>query len=220
MSAVIKVLVIEDHASFRQALAAVMALEGDLEVVGQLGTGDITAALAQAADADVAIVDLELPDGDGVGIVAALRQSDPPTPCLVLTGLRDDRELGLAIEAGAAGVLLKTSEMHQILQAVRVVAGGGSVLVAAETSQRLRALAKDRERNWRSKMLAQDLTARETEILEHLVYGLGNTEIGQRLGISPDTVQTHIRNLMAKLNASSRLEAVSQALQHGLVDPP
>lgn len=213
-------MLVEDHASFRQALGAVLMLEADLDVVAQLGTGMVEAARSAAAEADVAIVDLELPEGDGVGVVAALREDDPPTPAVVLTGLRDDRKLGLAIEAGAAAVLSKTAEMQDIIDAVRVVAAGGSVLPPVETSRRLQALAKDRDRHWRSKLLADQLTAREAEIIEHLVYGLGNADIATRLGISPETVQTHIRNLMGKLGASSRLEAVSLALQHGLVEPP
>lgn len=216
----INVMLVEDHASFRQALGAVLMLEADLDVVAQLGTGMVEAARSAAAEADVAIVDLELPEGDGVGVVAALREDDPPTPAVVLTGLRDDRKLGLAIEAGAAAVLSKTAEMQDIIDAVRVVAAGGSVLPPVETSRRLQALAKDRDRHWRSKLLADQLTAREAEIIEHLVYGLGNADIATRLGISPETVQTHIRNLMGKLGASSRLEAVSLALQHGLVEPP
>jgi DNA-binding NarL/FixJ family response regulator len=216
----IRVVLVEDHASFRQAMAAVLSLEPDMEVAAQLGTGVIETARAAAAAADVAVVDLELPEGDGLGVIAALRDGDPPTPSVVLTGLRDDRQLGLAIEAGAAAVLSKTAEMAQIIDAIRVVAAGGSVLPPVETSRRLQALAKDRDRHWRSKLLADQLTARESEIIEHLVYGLGNTEIAVRLGISPETVQTHIRNLMGKLGASSRLEAVSLALQHGLVDPP
>ncbi len=197
-----------------------LSLEPDLTIGGQLGTGEVDAALAAAADADVAIVDLELPEGDGVGIVEALRQAARPVPSVVLTGLRDDRELGRAIEAGAAAVLTKTAEMIAIVDAVRVVAAGGSVLPPEVTSQRLRALARDRERRWRSELLANELTAREIEVLEHLVYGEGNADIGARLGISPETVQTHVRNLMAKLGATSRLHAVSLALQHELVDPP
>lgn len=216
----IAVLLVEDHASFRQALAAVISLERDLVVSGQLGTGDVAAAVAGAGDADIAVVDLELPDGDGVSIVAALSGLVPPVRSVVLTGLRDDRELGRAIEAGAAAVLTKAADVTDILHAIRVVAAGGSLLPAEETSRRLRALATDRERRWRSDLLLQQLTDREMEILEHLIYGMGNADIGARLGITPDTVQTHIRNLMAKLGASSRLEAVSLALQHGIVDPP
>ncbi len=215
-----RILIVEDHTSFRQALAAVLSLEEGLTVTGQLGTGDPDEAVTAAAGVDVAIVDLELPGGDGAGVVRALAQVDPPVRCVVLTGLRDDRELGRAIEAGAAAVITKTAEMDVIVDAVRTVAAGGSVLPAEVTSRRLRALARDRERRWRSALLAEQLTPREMEVLEHLVYGQNNTQIGTYLGISPETVQTHVRNLMSKLSASSRLEAVSLALQHELVAPP
>ena len=214
------VLLVEDHASFRQALGIVLDLEPDLTVTAQLDRVDLTTLAAAAAGVDVAIIDLDLPGVDGVEVVTHLRRLPDPPGCVVLTGLLDDRELGRAIEAGASAVLHKSTAMPEVIAAVRTVAAGGTVLPASDTSRRLQALARDRERRWHASLLAERITAREREILEHLVFGLGNADIAARLGISPETVQTHIRNLLSKLGASSRLEAVSLALQHGLVDPP
>lgn len=214
----IDVLLVEDHTSLRQALASVIGLTEGMQVAGELGEADVEAAAEVACD--VAVVDLDLPGGDGVAIVEALRARKDPPGCVVLTGLTDDRELGRAIEAGAAAVLHKSTPMPELLEVIRTVADGDSVLPADDTSRRLRALAADRERRWQGRMLAEQLTPREREILEHLVYGMSNADIATRLTISAETVQTHVRNLMAKLGASSRLHAVSLALQHGLVDPP
>ncbi|WP_108665265.1 LuxR C-terminal-related transcriptional regulator [Euzebya rosea] len=216
----IRVLLIEDHASLRQAMTAVMGLEDDIEVIGHREDGDPDAAVAAAAGADVAVVDLELPVGHGADVVAALLEADPPVPSVVLTGLRDDRELGRAIQAGARSVLQKTAEIPEIIAAVRVVASGGVVLPAAETQRRLRALDADLNRRRRAELVRDALTSREVEVLEHLVYGASTAEAAERLGISPETVQTHVRNLMGKLGAGSRLEAVSLALQYEVVDPP
>ena len=216
----IRVLLIEDHASLRQAMSAVMDLEDDIEVVGHREDGDPAAAVRAAAGADVAVVDLELPVGHGADVVAALLEADPPVPSVVLTGLRDDRELGRAIQAGARSVLQKTAEIPEIIAAVRVVASGGVVLPAAETQRRLRALDADLNRRRRADLVREALTSREVEVLEHLVYGASPAEAAERLGISPETVQTHVRNLMGKLGAGSRLEAVSLALQYEVVDPP
>lgn len=215
----IRVLLVEDHTSLRQALAAVIGMTDDMSLAGEHGRADFDVAEA-AADTDVAVIDLDLPGGDGVEVVTRLRTASPTLGAVVLTGLSDDRELGRAIEAGAAAVLHKATPMPEVLDTIRTVAAGGTVLPVEETSRRLSALARDRERRWQGRLYAEQLTNRELEVLEHLVYGLGNSDIGQRLGISPETVQTHVRNLMGKLGASSRLEAVSLALQHELVDPP
>ena len=214
----VRVALVEDHASLRQALAQVIALTPGMTVAAELATADPTAV--EAVTCDVAVVDLDLPGGDGVAVVEALREGPNRAACVVLTGLTDDRELGRAIEAGAVAVLHKSTPMPELLDAIRTAAAGGSVLPAAETSRRLRALAADRERRWQGRVMAEQLTPREQEVLEHLVYGLSNADIGDRLSISTETVQTHVRNLMGKLGASSRLHAVSLGLQHGLVEPP
>lgn len=214
----IRVLLVEDHATLRQALSAVIDLTDGMTIVAEHDRADAT--LRDEVGVDVAVVDLDLPGGTGVEVVQALRARVDPPACVVLTGLTDERELARAVEAGAAAVLHKSTPMPELLETVRTVAAGGSALRADETSSWLRALARDRDRRWRGRVIAEQLTEREREILEHLVWGMRNDDIATRLRISPDTVQTHIRNLMGKLGASSRLEAVSLALQHELVEPP
>lgn len=216
----IRVLLVEDHASYAQALAAVMALEDDLEVVGHVGEGGRVAGAAAETAPDVAIVDLDLPGASGIDALTDLRTVSPDTRPLVLTALTDDEELGRAVEAGAAGVLHKSVEIPALLDAIRTVADGGTVLPPEDTSRWLRSLAAARDRGWRARVMGDSLTDRERQVLERLVQGLGNTQIARELGISPETVQTHVRNLLGKLGVGSRLEAVSSALQLGIVDPP
>lgn len=214
----IRVLLVEDHATLRQALVAVINMTEGMAVVAEDHRADD--ALREQVPIDVAVIDLDLPGGTGVEVVRELRGRADPPACVVLAGLTDERELGRAVEAGAAAVLHKSTPMPDLLDVLRRVAAGDSALRAEETSSWLGALARDRDRRWRARLMAQQLTDREHEILEHLVWGMSNSDIAARLHISPDTVQTHVRNLMGKLGASSRLEAVSVALQHELVDPP
>ena len=214
----IRVLLVEDHATLLHAMTAVIDATDGMTVVAQHTRADDS--MRDETAVDVAVIDLDLPGGTGVDVIAHLRGRPEPPVCMVLTGLTDERELGLAVEAGAAAVLHKSTPMPELLDVLRTVATGGSALRAEETSSWLSALARDRDRRWRGRLLAEQITGREREVLEHLVWGMSNDDIAARLRISPDTVQTHIRNLMGKLGASSRLEAVSLALQLELVEPP
>lgn len=216
----IRLLFVEDHASFRQALEAVFAAEPDLQLVAQTADGTEAVSLAERHRPHVAIVDLDLQGRDGADVVSTLRDAVPDLRALVLTALRDGVELGRAVEAGAAAVVHKSVEIPTLLGAIRRVAAGESLLEPAHTSRWLGALARHREGAWRSDAARASLSPRELEVLTLLAEGLGNAEIGHTLGISPETVQTHVRNLMGKLAVRSRLEAVALALRLGLVDPP
>ncbi len=217
---VVTVMLVEDHASFRAALEAVFGLQDDLEVVAQVGRGDLAGDVAAEHLPDVGIVDLDLPGSDGVAALAAVRRSSPDTACLVLTALSDDVELGRAIEAGAAAIVHKSAEMSELLDAVRAVARGLNLLDPGEISRRLRVLGAARETRWEAQLLKANLTSREKEVLRLLLTGRSNRAIGKELGIRSETVQTHVRNLLAKLKVGSRLEAVTEAIRLGLVEVP
>lgn len=216
----ITLMLVEDHASFRQALEAVTALEDDLAVVAHVARGDLAGEAAADRRPDVAIIDLDLPGADGIDALVDIRRNSPTTACLVLTGLRDDVELGRAIEAGAAAVFHKSVDIVELLAAIRTIAGGASLLAPTDTARRLQALAAARDRHWYARLLRDSLSPREREVLALLAKGETNRSIAQALGISAETVQTHIRNLLGKLDVGSRLEAVAKAMRLGLVDPP
>lgn len=215
----IRVLLVEDHSSLAQALTAVMSLTDDLSVAGHARAAEEVDAVLAAAPADVALVDLDLPGASGIDVIHDLRDRADAPRCVVLTALRDDAELGRAVEAGAAAVVHKSVDMPELLDIVRQVAGGATVLPAGPTSTWLRAMSAERERTWRARTLRDALTGREAEVLRLLAEGHSGAAIAERLVIAPDTVQTHVRNLLGKLGVGSRLEAVALALRLGLVEP-
>ena len=214
----IRIVLVEDHASFGQALAGMAAMEPDLEVVGQVGRGED--ALTSATGADIAVVDLDLPGMAGVATIAALRERHPGLGCVVLTALTDEVELGRAVEAGAAGVLHKSVSMADLFRVVRAVAAGENTLDPADSARWLRALADDREAGWRARVAADALSPRELEVLTALARGERLAGIARSMAIAPGTVQTHIRNIRQKLGVSSQLEAVVEAYRLGLIDRP
>lgn len=216
----ITLLLVEDHASYRQLLEMFVAAQEDLRVVAHVEAAKDAGPAAARTTPTLAIVDLDLPGGSGVEAIREIRRTSPATACVVLSALTDDHELGRAIEAGAAAVLHKSIDIEELLGALRTVAGGGSILPPAETSRRLQALASSRDRSWHLRVLSEQVSAREREVLELLAQGADNRRIARTLGITPNTVQTHIRNLLAKLNVQSRLEAVVKAIRLGLVEPP
>jgi DNA-binding NarL/FixJ family response regulator len=217
---IVRLLLVEDHASFRQALEAVIALEDDLELVGQSDRAKAAADLARRSEPDVAVVDLDLPGGSGVDAIRLIREASPTTTCMVLTALRDEVELGRAIEAGAAALVHKSVDIVVLLDAIRDVARGAVLLPPEATARFLSALSSSRADAWHAELLGNSLSPREREVLQLLADGQTNQVMAAELGISPETVQTHVRNLMGKLDVRTRLEAVTLALRLGLVEGP
>ena len=215
----ITLVLVEDHTSYAQALAAVIELTDDIEVVGRAESANEAAQVLARQAPTVAVVDLDLPGAGGVDVLDDLRDRRATTAAVVLTALTDQAELGRAVEAGAAAVLHKSVDVTELLEVIRRVADGATVLAAGPTSSWLRALAAERERTWMARTIRGTLTPRETEILQLLAAGHGSGAIATRLVISADTVQTHVRNLLGKLGVGSRLEAVTLALRMGIVTP-
>jgi len=213
---VTRVLLIEDHASFREALAFMLNREPDFEVVGEAGT----AAGAQQieADWDVAVVDLGLPDGRGSEVIETLHARHPAGRVVVLTAARTSADAAAAVEAGAVGIIDKSSAVASIVDALRQVAEGESLMEMQEVLALIRGAREERERLVRGQDLADRLTPREREVLQALADGLSNREIAQRLHISVETQRTHMVNILAKLGAHSQLQALVIAVRHGIVD--
>jgi DNA-binding NarL/FixJ family response regulator len=214
---VIRVVIVEDHISYAQALGAVIDLTDDVDVVGATASASDAPAIIARLEPDIAIVDLDLPGGSGIDVIDGVRRERPAARCVVLTALTDHAELGRAVEAGAAAVLHKSVDVTELLDVVRRVAAGQTVLDAGPTSAWLRTLAAERERGWLARTIDGSLTPRERQILQLLSTGQPGPAIASQLGISQDTVQTHVRNLLGKLGVGTRLEAVAFAQRLGLV---
>ncbi|RRJ87794.1 DNA-binding response regulator [Gulosibacter macacae] len=202
----IRILVCDDHPVVRAGLAAVFAGAEDLHVIAEVATA--TEAIALAHEADVVTMDLRLGDGtDGAEATRRIRALDHPPAVLVLTNYDDDADILAAVEAGAAGYLLKDAPPEQLLSATRRAARGESVL-GPELMSRLR--ARQREAH-------VDLTPRERDVLERLETGASNKEIAAELFLSPTTVKSHLAAIYGKLGVPSRTAAIAKAREQGLL---
>ena len=216
----IRLLLVEDHASFREATASVFEQEPGFEVVGQAGSlAEARKMLEEgASEADVALVDLGLPDGYGGDLIKELRTANPRAQALVLSATLEQAEIARAVEAGAAGVLHKSADIEEVVEAVRRVRAGEMLLPLEEVVELLRFAGSHREQEQEARQGIAQLTPREKEVLEALAEGLDGKDIAQRLGISTVTERNHVASILAKLGVHSRLQALIFAAKHGVVD--
>ncbi len=216
-----RILLVEDHTSFRQAVASVFEGEPGFTVVGQAQTLSEARGMLDGGmlgGVDVAIVDLTLMDGHGGDLIRDLRAADPDTIALVLTASPDRAEAARAVEAGAAGVLHKSVGMDQVVDAVRRLRAGESLLSLEEVMELMRLAGTRREQEHEARQAIARLTTREKEVLRALAEGLDGKEIAERLHISNKTERNHMANILIKLGVHSRLQALVFALRHGMVD--
>ncbi|MET7935589.1 response regulator transcription factor [Streptomyces sp. NPDC005322] len=203
----IRVFLLDDHEVVRRGLFDLLDAEPDIEVVGDAGTVDHALARGPALRPDVAILDVRLPDGDGITVCRELRSRLPGLACLMLTSFDDDDALLDAIMAGAAGYVLKQIKGSDLVSAVRTVASGQSMLDPATTARLMSTLRGDTApQEPRDEVLA-GLSPREREILALIGEGLTNRQIGKRLYLSEKTVKNHISRLLAKLGVERRIQA-------------
>jgi DNA-binding NarL/FixJ family response regulator len=214
----IRVLLVDDHQLLTQALSRLLALEHDIDVMGVAGT--VADAKRVARDqVDVVLMDYKLPDGTGADATRAIKQRWPSAKVIMLTAITDDETVLDSIQAGADGYLTKDRAGEDVVEAVRAAHAGEMLLpraVVFEIAQRV-ALARRRGTDRRT---IEQLTPRELEVLRALAEGLSSKEICDRLYIAPNTLRTHVQNIMSKLRVHSKLEAVAFALRHRLVELP
>lgn len=210
----ITVLIADDHPVFRQGLAALFSSSGEVEVVGEAATGQAAVAAAVDLLPDVVIMDLHMPELNGIEATRRISEACPSVGVLVLTMFRDDDSVFAAMQAGARGYLLKNAAQDDILRAVGSVAAGEAVF-GAEVATRVMAFFQSK-RPTRMPAPFPELTDREREVLELIARGLGNDTIAARLFISGKTLKNHISNIFSKLHLADRAEAIVRAREAGL----
>lgn len=212
-----RVLLVEDHASFRQALAYLLETEPEFVVVAQAGSiAEAHEAIKEPGKVDVAVVDLGLPDGDGVDLIREL--SDVNVTTLVLSASLDRAQFARAVEAGAAGVLHKTAAINDVVSAVRRLWAGEALLSSNEVIEMLRLATIERQKEHDLELLLEKITPRELEVLKALAEGLNSKEIAQKLSITLETERSHVSKIFIKLGVNSRLQALVFATRHGLIE--
>ncbi len=215
-----RILLIEDHASFRQALAFMFEREEEFAVVGQAGTlAEAREFLNGSADAtDVAVCDLALPDGDGFDLIEELAAKGSRITTLVLSASLEPARFARAVEAGASGVLHKAVAIGDIVDAVRRLNAGEALLSPNKIIEMLRIVSRKRQEELEAQKSIDQLTRREREVLQALAEGLDSRDIAEKLHITVETERTHMVNILNKLDVHSRLQALVFAARNGVVE--
>jgi DNA-binding NarL/FixJ family response regulator len=213
--ATIRVLVVDDHVVFSDALATILGTEPEIEVVGKGGTVREAISSARALQPDVVLLDVHMPDGSGIEAVAAIKKDRPQTQVVILTSDEDESVLRSAVQAGVTGYLSKHESAAQVVQAVRSAARGEALIAPYMLARLLQGLHKKDE-----PAPTTPLTKRELEVLRELSLGHDNDAVATVLRMSPNTVRTHVQNILSKLKVHSKLEAVSRGIREGWVRIP
>jgi DNA-binding NarL/FixJ family response regulator len=203
----IRVVIADDHAVVRQGLRTFLDLQDDIEVVAEAGDGAEALAAAEQHAPDVVLIDLVMPNVDGIEAIRGLRERVPAARAIVLSSFIEDEKLLPAVRAGAAGYLLKDVEPQQLVEAIRTVHAGGALLHPKVASRLLEEMASD------------PLTPREREVLALIGRGMANKVIARELSLSEKTVKAHVSSILAKLGVSDRTQAALYAVRAGLVGP-
>jgi DNA-binding NarL/FixJ family response regulator len=211
----IRILLADDHIMVREGTKRILEREPDLEIVAQADDGREAVELVRSKEPDLAIVDISMPVMNGIEATKEIKRISPQTAVLVLTAYDDDEYVFAILEAGAAGYLLKNARGSELIEAVRSVHAGDSVLHPAIAKKVLYKMSRKRPPEEKSE--ADLLTDRELEVLRHAAQGSSNREIAAELSISPRTVQSHMANIFDKLQVGSRTEAVIVALRRDIV---
>lgn len=208
----IRVLIVDDHAMVRQGIATFIELQDDVELVGEAANGREAIARVDESNPDVVLMDLVMPEMDGVAATREIKARHPDVRVLVLTSFVNDAQLAPALQAGASGYLLKDISADELMKAIRAAQRGEAPLAPAVARKLIEGVAVPRED---TRQLDQ-LTERERQVLALLGHGLSNKEIAAKLSISEKTVKFHVSGVLSKLRVSDRTQAALFASKHGL----
>ncbi len=209
-----RVLIVDDHAVVRAGLRALLEIEPDIKIVGEAADGVEAVHLALTLQPDVVLMDLVMPQLDGISAIREIRSKNPDIRVIALTSFGDDSRVYEAVEAGVNGYLLKDSGAEELLKALRSVASGGAHLEREVTL----ALIHGVRAKQGSRSHLDELTPRESEVLQEIATGRSNKEIARNLGIAEKTVKTHVSNVLSKLGVLDRTQAALEAVKSGLVE--
>jgi DNA-binding NarL/FixJ family response regulator len=204
----VRILISDDHPVVRAGLEGMLSKQPDLEVVGEASNGREAVELVDRLRPDVVLMDLRMPQMDGVAAIAEIKEENPETHVLVLTTYDSDADILRAIEAGATGYLLKDAPREELYEAVRAVARGRPLLAGVVADRLMRRIREPRQ---------ESLSGREIEVLELVRRGQSNREIARELHVSEATVKTHLIHIFSKLNVADRTAAVNVALERGIL---
>jgi two-component system, NarL family, response regulator LiaR len=207
----IRVLLVDDHSVVRKGLRTFLAYDAELDVVGEAADGAEALALAQELKPDVVLMDLLMPEMDGIAATTAIRRAVPETEVLALTSVLEDASVVGAVRAGAIGYLLKDTQADALCQAIRAAAAGQVQLTPKAAARLMQAISAPES--------PEPLTERETDVLRLLAQGQSNKQIAHSLNNSEQTIKTHVSRILAKLGVQSRTQATLYAIRTGLVSP-
>lgn len=210
MSETIRVFVVDDHEIVRRGVAALLEREPDMEIVGEAGSIAQARPRIAATVPDIALLDMRLPDGDGIDLCRDVRSKNPNVRCIILTAYDDDAAVYAAVMAGASGYVLKDMRSSALVDAVRTVAHGRQLLNPAISRMAVQRIAARQP----SATVLDTLNTREREILELIADGMTNRQIGETLALAEKTVKNYVSSLLGKLGIQRRTQAVAVQLEH------
>lgn len=212
----IRILIVDDHEVVRMGLRGLLERNPGFTVVGEAGSADEAIQKAAESPVDVVVMDVRMPNGSGIEACRAIREAKPDVKVIMLTSYADDEAVFASVMAGASGYVLKQIGSHELVEAIRTVAAGGSLLdpsITGKVLERMRGMSREQQQH-------EKLTDQELRILRLIADGRTNKEIAEALYLSEKTVRNYVSSILSKLNLSNRAEAAAYAVRRHLLDEP